>query len=240
MYSITTITTMTKNLKFNRIAKDEDNWVQKIDDDAYFDAIKTNMKTLTELKANMTTNLVKKYIQFYKEAKTLKISGIKNDNGESIIWINKHWKKLKEWIETHYGEDKYGSKEIMIECLGNLLLSINKNTHRENVRELFIDGKKYHAKANKITEDNKLRPNELKIWVCFEDIEQMREKYLKMFEVNPTLTNNMRSLTLSLLTLVPPIRLNYHDMIVHRKKATPPQGMHNYIWDMKKVNGDMS
>ena len=72
MYSITTITTMTKNLKFNRIAKDEDNWVQKIDDDTYFDAIKTNMKTLTELKANMTTNLVKKYIQFYKEAKPLR------------------------------------------------------------------------------------------------------------------------------------------------------------------------
>ena len=83
MYSITTITTMTKNLKFNRIAKEEDNWVQKIDDDTYFDAIKTNMKTLTELKANMTKNLVKKYIQFYKEAKTFKISGIKNDNGES-------------------------------------------------------------------------------------------------------------------------------------------------------------
>ena len=134
MYNITTRTTMTKNLKFNRIAKDEDNWVQKIDDDTYFDAIKTNMKTLTELKANMTTNLVKKYIQFYKEAKTLKISGIKNDNGESIIWINKHWKKLKEWIETHYGEDKYGSKEIMNLALGNLLLSIDRNTHRENVR----------------------------------------------------------------------------------------------------------
>ena len=39
----------------------------------------------------------------------------------------------------------------------------------------------------KLQKINKLRPNELKSWVCFEDIEQMREKYLKMmFEVNPT------------------------------------------------------
>ena len=36
--------------------------------------------------------------------------------------------------------------------------------------------KKYHAKANKITEDNKLRPNELTNQVCFEVIEQMCEK----------------------------------------------------------------
>ena len=87
---------MTKNLKFNRVPKDDDEWVQKIDDDSYFDAIKTNMKTLTELKANMTSNLVKKYIQFYKEAKKLKLTGIKNDNGESIIWIDKQWRKLKD------------------------------------------------------------------------------------------------------------------------------------------------
>ena len=79
---------MTKNLKFNRVSKDDDEWVQKIDDDSYFDAIKTNMKTLTELKANMTSNLVKKYIQFYKEAKKLKLTGIKNDNGESKILTN--------------------------------------------------------------------------------------------------------------------------------------------------------
>ena len=223
---------MTKNLKFNRVPKDDDEWVQKIDDDSYFDAIKTNMKTLTELKANMTTNLVKKYIQFYKEAKKLKLTGIKNDNGESIIWIDKQWRKLKEWIDEHYTND--GSSEIMNLALANLLLSINKTTNRENVRVMFIDGKKSHAKATKITEDNKLRPNEVKNWVCYEDIEQMREKYLKMFEVNPTLTNNMRSISLSLLTLVPPIRLNYHDMIVHRKKTAPPQGMHNYIWEYEK------
>jgi hypothetical protein len=58
----------------------------------------------------------------------------------------------------------------------------------------------YHAKSDKTTEENKLRPNELKNWVCFDDVEQMREKYLKMFEVKPTLTNNMRSLALSLLS----------------------------------------
>ena len=46
MYYITTISTMTKNLKFNRVAKDEDEWVQKIDDDAYFDVIETNVKPL--------------------------------------------------------------------------------------------------------------------------------------------------------------------------------------------------
>ena len=84
---------MTKNLKFSRVEKDEDEWVQKLDDDSHFNVIKTNMKTLTDLKANTTNNLVKKYLNFYKEAKKLKLPGMKDQ--ESITWVGKHWRKLK-------------------------------------------------------------------------------------------------------------------------------------------------
>jgi hypothetical protein len=99
---------------------------------------------------------------------------------------------------------------------------------------MFLDGKAYHAIGQEKTEENKLRPEELSNWVCFNDTEQMRETYLKMFEVSPTLTNNMRSLMLSFLSLVPPLRLNYHDMIVYRKKTPPPEGLFNYIWEYEQ------
>ena len=59
----------------------------------------------------------------------------------------------------------------------------------------------------------------------------MRETHLKKFEIKPTLENDMRSLALSLLTLVPPLRMNYHDMRVWREKKEPPKGAFNYIWE---------
>ena len=224
-----------KVLKFNRVSKADnpDEWVQKIDEDANFNAIKSNVTTLTRLKETNSTTLVKKYLQFYKEARKQKWKGVSNDEGESIVWIEQHFKKMEDWITSHYGEDKHSSREIMVEAIANLLLAIDKIKYREYVRHLFLEGKAYHLEVNKITEDNKLRPKELDNWICFQDIEQMREQCLKMFAVKPTLANNMRSLTLSLLTLVPPLRKDYHDMIVHRKKTLPPNGLFNYIWEYK-------
>ena len=224
-----------KILKFNRVSKTEnpEKWVQKIDEDANFNAIKSNNDTLTEIKNTCSSTLVKKYLQFWKLARTLKWKGVPNDEGESVVWIEQHYKNMEDWIESHYGKDKHSSREIMVEAIANLLLAIDKVKYREYVRHLFLAGKAYHLEVNKVTEDNKLRPKELDNWICFQDIEQMREKCLKMFAVKPTLANDMRSLCLSLLTLVPPLRKDYHDMIVYRKKSLPPVGLFNYIWEYK-------
>ena len=66
-----------KDLKFNRISKDDDpaQWVQKIDDDSVFNAITTGVKTLTQLKKNAAGNLTKKYLQFWKLAREKKWTG---------------------------------------------------------------------------------------------------------------------------------------------------------------------
>jgi hypothetical protein len=227
---------MSKNLKFKRVNRYEDpaQWVRKIDEDAYFTSIKTDKTTLTELEEFVSKALIKKYKQFWRVAREKKLTTVKNDEGESILWVGKHWKTLNTWIVSHFGVTQHGSREIMTESLANILLYIDKNLHRENVRQMFLDGKAYHAIGQEKTEENKLRPEELSNWVCFNDTEQMRETYLKMFEVSPTLTNNMRSLMLSFLSLVPPLRLNYHDMIVYRKKTPPPEGLFNYIWEYEQ------
>ena len=206
--------------------------IQKLDDPIKFKMIKTNLTNKKDLPLN-TQNA---YGRWFRLLKSKNI--IENDNINDIGWVEDHTADIVKLVMTTPTITKDNTKRNHLENLARVLLAINKRKHKESARKLFIVGIKLSKKIKHDERDNIMKTHELKNYVSYRDIEDLRFKLFRVWEEEPENTvSNIDNLILSLNTLIPPLRLNFiKTSTVGGAKfwiesTEPPIDNFNYLWE---------
>jgi hypothetical protein len=95
---------------------------------------------------------------------------------------------------------------------------------------------KYGHFAQELVQTQKFTQDQLDQYVHYVELVEKREQMKEIYEKNKKsktingLKHHMAYLTLCLNTMIPPLRLDFLDMIVYRKVKEPPNDNDNYLW----------
>ena len=167
--------------------------VNKIDNEAVFNELTTNLKTEQELQ-DAGSKIIKTNYKFFK--KSLNI----DSNGE-LEWITQH---IQDIIDLS-NKGKESSRRIRLESLANILLLINKNKFKQLVKSLFLKGKEIQKEIDEEKGDQEYNVEEYAAMINFDDLIMLREHY----KDKPGYKNEMIYLILCLNTYMPPLRMEY-------------------------------
>lgn len=206
-------------------------YVKKLDDKATFDAIKTGITKYQDL----PTDVVKKqYKALFNHAKYENICDRRTtlDTLTDITWVSKCFNKLKTFVQTHTGYKKDSTRRFQYEAIAWILLSIDKQKHKEDSRWFWNEAIRLQNKIDEERDENLLNPEQLENFVRYPDLLKMQQKWHKAWLLEPkNIKLNIYHLLLALNTLIPPVRKNYHEMEFWRKKERPPENDTNYMWE---------
>lgn len=211
--------------KYIRKYEGDDGYVRKIDDIG-FDLLETGIKS----KSGLNDFLQKKYDTIFNKAKQHKICRIPK-NKSDITWVASCWEQLRDWMKAEYSDG--GTLRINLEALANILLAINKNKFREEVRVFFNTGKKLQNEKDDERDESLFPQKDLDNLVVYDDLVKEQKRWYKAWILDPKNKRlNMYHLILALNTMIPPIRKNYHELEFYRESTTPPRNIKtNYLWE---------
>lgn len=209
--------------------KDDIHDVKKLDNDETFNNIKTGITTYDEL----PTDIIKKnYKALYNHIKTDIENIINVDCINDITWISKYFEHLKTFIQTYTGYKKDSTRRFQYETIAWILLSIDKHKHKEDSRWFWNEASRLQNKINDVRDDNLLTNKQLDNFVYYLDLlnkqQILYDSWLLDLSDNK---KNIYNLIVSINTLIPPIRKNYHDMEFWRDEKAPPENDINYLWE---------
>jgi hypothetical protein len=158
--------------------------------------------------------------------------GLKNK--QNILWLEKHWPKVRGLIDDRVrnGTYKPNTKRIHQDALSHVLMYIDKEKYRELTRPWWVDSinisKTYETKR----QNNILNEKQLTNFVSYPEMVRQRDKLYVEWQANPKNKKlHMYFLILALNTYIPPLRLNLTDMEVWRERKQPPHNNINYLWE---------
>lgn len=212
---------------YTRQYEGDEGFVRKLDD-SRFETIKSGIKSYDGLQSDF---LKRKYVTLHNLVKKEKVCRGVPVSRSNITWVADCWEKITEWIKNRYTDES--TLRINLEVVANLLLAINKEKYREDVRPFFNTGKRLQNIKDDERDDSLFTETELNNLVKYPDLVKERERWAKAWKEDPkNLKNNMYHLILALITYVPPLRKNYHDMEIYRDKKSPPRDTKtNYMWE---------
>lgn len=202
----------------------DDDLVAKIDDPKAFKALKSNMKKRKQLDdARQIT-----YTTIHNMAKKNKICKVGN-NIEDITWVGRCWEKLRDYIVENYTEPS--TARTYLENVAYVLLAIDKVKYRDDTRALWNQGKRLQLRVKKKQGQSLLTEKEVRNFICYEDMVKVQKKMYEAWKANPKKQKlNIHHLLVALVTLVPPMRKNYHEIEFYIKEKEPPKNDKNYMW----------
>lgn len=213
--------------------------VELLDDPEKFDAIKTNLLTITPLKQHekaVYTNLWNKFG-----------SAFGGERKGRLEWVGDHYQELIDYIKAQYTNGN--TIRNYLEAIAHILLAIDKHKFKEIVRPLFNDTLVMQKKLDKERDESLLTPTELTNYVPypnlmdkFNELSKLRLVYRKDLKLN------IYHLLIAVNVLIPPLRRNWASMRVwparkvdgKLRKVTPemsatppPEDNDNYLWEQK-------
>ena len=204
------------------------NYVKKLDDKPTYDAIVTNITDYNDLP---TVNVKNIYRTLYNYSNNFKLCD-SQDTFNNILWIGDCFDKLKTFIQTNAGYKKDSSLRFQYEAIAWILLSIDKIKHKENSRWFWNEGLRIQTKINIDRDNNIMGVDQLCNYEPYTELQRVQRSLYETWLLDPNSQyKNTRALILALNVLVPPLRKNYHDMIIWRKSEPPPKNDNNYLWE---------
>ena len=167
-----------------------------------------------------------------------------------ISWVGTHYKKVEKYIYDKYvanaspvsgsGKYKYNTVRNHLQAFCTILLRIDKHKFREYIRQHYMLSFEYGIKAKEIVQNQELSKDELNNFVTYPEMLQKRDQLKELYDKSKKSTNmtsvknHMAYLVLCLNTMIPPLRLDFLNMVIWKKKTEPPKDIINYLWVKEK------
>ena len=214
-----------------------------IDDESKFDNLSTSIYT-SELASTLETEYASWFTHF--NSQTPKIASKK----AVISWVGTHYKKVEKYIYDKYvanaspvsgsGKYKYNTVRNHLQAFCTVLLRIDKHKFREYIRQHYMLSFEFGDKAKEIVQNQELSKDELENFVTYPELVQKRDQLKEVYDKSKksknmtSIKNHMAYLVLCLNTMIPPLRLDFLDMEIWKKKTEPPKDIINYLWVKEK------
>ena len=214
-----------------------------IDDETRFNNISTSIYT-AQLESTLETEYVS-WFNYFKD-QTPNITSKK----AILSWVGTHYKKVEEYIYDKYvsnasavsgiGKYKYNTVRNHLQAFCTVLLRIDKHKFREYVRHHYMLSFEFGDKAKELVQNQELSKEELENFVTYPELVQKRNQLKEVYDKSKRLSNmssvknHMAYLVLCLNTMIPPLRLDFLDMEIWKKKTEPPADITNYLWIKEK------
>lgn len=211
--------------------------VELLDDPERFDAIKSNLLTITPLKQHekaVYTNLWNKFGSAFGVTRKGRLD-----------WVGDHYQELIDYIKAQYTNGN--TIRNYLEAVAHILLAIDKHTFKDIVRPLFNDTLVMQKKLDKERDESLLTPAELTNYVPYPDLMAKFNELTNLRLINrKDLKLNIYHLLIAVNVLIPPLRRNWASMRVWPAKKVdgklrkvtpalmatpPPEDDDNYIWE---------
>ena len=212
-----------------------------IDDEASFDEREESIYV-----KNLGNNtVVKDYESWWNHFKEEK-SKILTSPKSKMTWIEEHYKVVEQYIYDKYvsnvspvsgvGLYKFNTVRNHLQSFCTVLLTIDKHRFREYIRSHYMESFKYGNLAQEKVQTQKFTQDELDQYVHYVELVEKREQMKEVYEKSKkgrnmnSIKNHMAYLVLCINTMIPPVRLDFLDMIVYRESKEPPKDNDNYLW----------
>jgi hypothetical protein len=234
---------MTKNpIKvYKKVELGQEGRLNMIDDEAIFKARKESI--YVDQLGNNT--VVKDYESWWSHFKK-ENSKILTSPKSNMSWIKEHYKVVEQYIYDKYvsnaspvsgvGLYKFNTVRNHLQSFCTVLLTIDKHRFREYIRSHYMESFKYGNLAQEKVQNQKFTQDELDQYVHYVELIEKREQMKEVYEKSKTgknmnaLKNHMAYLVLCINTMIPPLRLDFLDMIIYRESKEPPNDNDNYLW----------
>ncbi len=222
-------------------------FVKKLDDKVEFNAIKTNIKTITTLKKHEQQVYNVWFNHFHG------IGELVPPSKGPLQWVGDNAAKVEKYIRDTYVEPKYKTSSMRnhLEGLANILLAIDRDKFKEVVRPMFNFTLTIQQRIDKTKEDSLLSEMDLANFVSYEELvkrrDEMEAEWMKMPNDRKL---NIYHIVLAVNTYVPPLRLDWSHMNIYpplmkdgkmiKKRVDPstlppsPEDLENYLWEEKE------
>ena len=138
------------------------------------------------------------------------------------------------------GKYKFNTVRNHLQAFCTVLLRIDKDKFREYIRSHYMLSFEYGNKAKELVQNQELTKEELYNFITYNEMVQKRDQFKDVYDKSkklsnmPSIKNHMSYLVLCLNTMIPPLRLDFLDMEIWKKKTEPPEDKINYLWIKQK------
>jgi len=230
-------------ISYKKVTSKSKGRLDLIDDETKFNNLPTSIYT-SQLDSTLETEYVSWFNHFKDQTPNI------TSKKSVLTWVGSHYKAVEKYIYDKYvsnasptsgiGKYKYNTVRNHLQAFCTVLLRIDKHKFREYVRQHYMLSFEFGDKAKEIVQNQELTKEELANFVTYPELVQKRDQMKEIFEKCKKLTNmssiknHMAYLVLCLNTMAPPLRLDFLDMEIWKKKTEPPSDKINYLWIKQK------